>query len=559
MITWKKWQVKLGIVLFAFLFVLSACSDEKEVIPPAVDPTPETPVDPDEPGGEEEDDEIIPAHNTVLGSLCGFEGSLRRGEAYKGDDKPTTYYNVPLFEAVPAGTENGWWDNLVEEIAYSGLDFIMMNCRGQQPSYPAKNVDHGDPTLLNRLVDAMRHRGVDDKFKIALFDDCPATWEAARNEDLDRGYAAYDASNPQGRLPYPLKDIDIHSQAFQDSIFQYIWDYNLRLAFQNVPKDFLYMDEDGRPLIFFWGCSFVGAEGSVNGKLVYILEQVREKCMQEFGMDPVLVIDQDWLKRDHELATSGVVDGVNDWFNMEVPYTVRTFNDMTIGIGVPGFLVNDLSGGKMFLDARQGKLMKEALRYCIGQRKSDLVLLEGFTDVLENAAYWRSPDKTYYKFPNQRLNILRKWSSDPYPTEFKVEAEACDYYYDRTKGNSGGQYRNDFEEDKLDVTNCDDEYWGWCVTHALTDEWLRWVELPFRAGQSTIKLRYSTREDAQIRFDVAGKEGTVIDLPSTNGRWAEIDAATVSFDQNGWHEVILNVVSGNANLMLNCFTIVASE
>ena len=79
MITWKKWQVKLGIVLFAFLFVLSACSDEKEVIPPAVDPTPETPVDPDEPGGEEEDDEIIPAHNTVLGSLCGFEGSLRRG------------------------------------------------------------------------------------------------------------------------------------------------------------------------------------------------------------------------------------------------------------------------------------------------------------------------------------------------------------------------------------------------------------------------------------------------------------------------------------------------
>ena len=73
----------------------------------------------------------------------------------------------------------GWWDNLVEEIAYSGLDYIAANCRGLQPSYPKKYVDHGDPTHIKQLIEAMERRGVADKFKVAIFDDCPASWEAA--------------------------------------------------------------------------------------------------------------------------------------------------------------------------------------------------------------------------------------------------------------------------------------------------------------------------------------------------------------------------------------------
>ena len=556
---WTKLRVGLGIFLFAGL-LLSGCSDEKEVIPPPVEPEPEVPVDPDEPGGEDEEEEIIPAHNSIIGSLCGFEGSLRRGEAYTDTpDKPTTYYNVPLFEATPKGSETGWWDNLVEEISYSGIDFIMMNCRGQQPSYPEKNVDHGDPTLLINMVEAMKRRGVENDFKIAFFDDCPATWEAARNEDLGRGYAGENLA--EGRLPFPLKDVEPGTKAFQDSVFQYIWDYNLRLAFRSVPEEYLFKI-DGRPLVFFWSVYFLGYDSDdyVDGKLVYILEQVRAKCMEEFGMDPMIVIDQDWLKHDRQLQQASPMDGVNDWFNMDVPYTVRTWKDLTVGIGVPGFLVNDRQpSGKMFLDANHGELLKEALRYCVG-RNSDIILLEGFTDVLENAAYWRSTDETYYDFPNQRLNILRKWGSDPYPERLRVEAEACDDYYDRTDGNSGQQYRPIGD---LDVAKCDDADggWGWCVSNALTDEWLSWVELPFRAGQSTIKLRYSSREsaDAQVRFTIGGQQCAVVQLPATGGRWVEVDAATVTFEKNGWHEVKLDIVQGGSGLSLNNFTIIAAE
>lgn len=269
---------------------------------------------------------------------------MRKGKNYKGEDRPTTYYNVPLFEAVPEGSEDGWWDNLVEEIAYSGLDYIAANCRGLQPSYPKKYVDHGDPTHIKQLIEAMERRGVADKFKVAIFDDCPASWEAARNEDLGRGYAGYSADNPGQRKPYPLKDIAVDTKEFQDSIYQYIWDYNIRLAFQNIPEKYIFK-YNGRPVVYFWGCSFVG---DVPGKLSYILKRVREDCIKEFGMDPLLIIDQDWGKRDNTLtAATEVVGGINNWFNMDNPYTVRTFKDLTIGVGIPGFLVNDKKGNKM--------------------------------------------------------------------------------------------------------------------------------------------------------------------------------------------------------------------
>ena len=138
--------------------------------------------------------------------------------------------------------------------------------------------------------------------------------------------------------------------------------------------------------------------------------------------------------------------------------------------------------------------------------------------------------------PITRRKILRKWSSNPYPKEFKVEAEACDYFEDKSSGNSGGQYR----KGDLDIKKCNDVYEGWCVTATESGEWLKWVELPFSAGNSVVKLRYSALS---------------AELPATGGTWKEIDAATVNFEKKGWREVVLNIISGDADL--NYFTIVA--
>lgn len=535
----------LKCVGFAVMALFFGCTE--------VDDGPVDPVEPGEvtPGKEPEKpgDDEIPEHHALLGTLCAFEGDLRKGNNYKGAGRPTTYYNVPLFEAVPEGSEEGWWDNLVEELAYSGLDYVAANCRGLQPSYPKKYVDHGDPTKIKELVAAMERRGVAQAFKIAIFDDCPASWEAARNQDLGRGYAGYNENNPEKRKPYPLKSIAVDTKEFQDSIYQYIWDYNIRLAFESIPEKYLFKYKN-RPVVFFWGCSFVG---DVPGKLAYILKRVREDCNKEFGMDPLLIIDQDWVKRDNTLTTDREnIGGINNWFTMSTPYTVRTFNDLTIGVGIPGFLVNDLKEGanKMFVDAKHGKQLQTALRYCV-QSQSDLILLEGFTDVLENAAYWRSTDKVYYDYPNQRLNILRQWSSNPYPQAFKVEVEACDSFQDWSPENSGGQYR----KGDLDIKKCMDEFGGWCVTNTEAGEWMKWEELPFRAGKSAIKLRYASQEAAKVCMTIDGKEGATVDLPSTGGSWKEVEVAAVTFEKKGWREVVLKTVSGN--MELNYFTIMA--
>lgn len=531
------------VFIVAFLFI--GCSDSNDE--PIVPDKPET--EEPKPNPEKPSEDEIPEHNAILGSLCGFEGDLRKGKNYKGDGRPTTYYNVPLFEAVPEGSENGWWDNLVEEIAYSGLDYIAANCRGLQPSYPKKYVDHGDPSHLKKLIEAMERRGVADKFKVAIFDDCPASWEAARNEDLGRGYAGYSTSNPGQRKPYPLKTINTDTKEFQDSIYQYIWDYNIRLAFQNIPEKYIFK-YNGRPVVYFWGCSFVG---DVPGKLAYILKRIREDCIKEFSMDPLLIIDQDWGKRDNTLtAATEAIGGINDWFNMSNPYTVHTFKDLTIGVGIPGFLVNDKIGDKMFVDADHGRLLQKALNYFVKNR-ANIILLEGFTDVLENAAYWRSTDKVYYDYPNQRLNILRKWSSNPYPKEFKVEVESCDYFEDKTSGNSGGQY----SKGDLDIKKCNDIHEGWCVTATQPGEWLKWVELPFSAGKSTIKLRYAAQTTAKIRLDINKEEGETVELAATGGSWKDVDIATRNFEKKGWHEVVLNIISGDMDL--NYFTIVSEQ
>ena len=86
--------------------------------------------------------------------------------------------------------------------------------------------------------------------------------------------------------------------------------------------------------------------------------------------------------------------------------------------------------------------------------KPDLVFLEGFTDVAENAAWWRSKDRTYYDYPNQRINLLRKYSNHPFPMEQRLEAEACDFCYEGTV--SGNMIETSLTEQEM--TNAPEQF-----------------------------------------------------------------------------------------------------
>ena len=520
-------KITMGLVLASMIV---SCSDEDNTIVPDTNPDPVIPTEGTFILPAPAVESNIPEHSFLMGALFSYQKNLRNGEdAASGGTSSTTFYNKPLFEVKSFGaTETEWWDNLVEEMVYSGLDYVAPNCRGRLPKAdtdPAYDRDHGDPTRIKDFVAALQRRN-EENLKIAIFDDCPASWAAARNFDLYQTYATFISAETQQNkgltdeeVMYPLDNLD--------DIYKYIWD---------------------------------------KGKLKAILNKIHADFKSAYGEDLFICADRAFQDRDKEVDES-VVESLNDWFiaSEQAPtrssWTVRTFNGKTVGVAVPAFYTNDKSGTRMFFDADHGKRLTDALDDMVA-KNADLVFLEGFTDMAENAAYWRSTDNIYYDFPNQRLNILRKYSSSrAWAESFRVEMEACDYFFDVSAKNSGNQYRTG----SLDVAKiagvAPDKNTEWYVTSTEAGEWMEWKELPYAAGDITVKVCYAAKEDAKIRFDFGEgtkrRQGPVVELHATGGEWVTVDAFTMKSDVNGWRRTVLNIVAGKPDL--NYFTITVEK
>lgn len=454
------------------------------------------------------------APGQYIGVTMGFDHDARLGGKNPGAGG-NIIYNLSLFKSTT--NDNDWWDNIAEEIAYSGVDFVAPTLRGYTPN---NSRDAGDPRRLASLVAAMDRRGLSNAFKIAVFDDNPASWTAARNLDNGDGYDYT-----------PLFDCG------DTANYKYIWDYDLKATFTAVP-DAKRFKINGRPLIMFWSVANAFCTNQGNGNLKKIAQFVRAKCQSVFGFNPYIVVDPTWLQFDQQCNDPAVIDAVNPWFNMANPWRVSTFNNVTVGTAVPGFRVVT-STTNMFIDANHGQTFTTGLSNVTGAGAL-ITLVEGFTDWPENTSVWRSPDTTYYDYPNQRINILRRYTHKAYGN-LKVEAEGCDSYHDLSAGNSGGTFR----DGDLDVVKTGDVNGGWHVTNTQAGEWLEWKELPLPAA-TRFQVRYSSNQPSTVRFVVDGVNQPVVTLPVTgNGSYAAEDAGAISFSANSLHTVRLQIVSGN--------------
>lgn len=457
-----------------------------------------------------------------------------------GGHRAYPYNNSIVTDNLPTTTGNWegmlpqWWENLAEEIEYSGIDFVALLSRGNQPLRDDRG--NGNPKHIPGMVTAMNTRGT-THFKLSIFDDCPNSWTGSKNYNETGVYQTdtkFDCSNTNN--------------------YKYIWDYNLRQAIAAIPDAKRYKI-DGRMVIFFWSVKPTWMTNT-QGNLSKILNHIKTKCQAEFGFTPYLIIDKDWLPNDSTLSTT-TVDAVHGWFNVAqaVPYTLETWNGKLTGALCPGF--GKPSETDKFIDPSMGtsdnsKRLKTSLTATVdaGARTT---LVEGFTDSAEGAALWRSKDATYYDYPNQRLNVLRRYSSDPYPATLKMEAEACDFNSDTTSANSGGTF---LKSGNLDVEKCSDQYSGWNVTDTQANEWMEWRELPL-LKETKFKLRYKSTASSSIKFSVDGTALATITLPSTAGVWTTIDAGTYSTASNSLHTVKLTVVSGSPDI--NYFTRVNND
>ena len=423
-----------------------------------------------------------------------------------------------------------WWENIAEEIDYSGLDYVALLSRGNQPNAPDRG--NGNPKHIPKLVNALELRGA-NSVKLAIFDDVPNSWSGSKNWN-ESGGANYTTRDPR----FDCSDTEN---------YKYIWDYNLKQAFGHMPEERIYKI-DGRPVIFFWNLRDTWFS-NIEGNLTPILEYIRAQCQSEFGFNPFLIVQTDWFNSDPQLSKSDV-DAVHHWIknSPEYSWTLTQENNYKIGVTAPG-LRNP--GHPGFMDPsmgtdNNGASLIDGLENTVGAG-ARTTLIEGFTNAAESAALWRSTDEgryTLYDYANQRLNIVRRYTSNPNPDILKVETEACDFHYDLTAGNSGGTF---LYQGDLDVVKCYDTYGGWYVTDTEANEWMEWKELPL-LEETRFELRYKSTSASSVKTSIDGSDLSNASLPATNGNWSTVDIGSKSISSKGLHTVRLTIVSGSPDI-----------
>ncbi|MEU6597614.1 DUF5010 domain-containing protein [Streptomyces flaveolus] len=230
--------------------------------------------------------------------------------------------------------------------------------------------------------------------------------------------------------------------------------------------------------------------------------------------------------------------------------TGATHPPVTVGVAVPGFRFVD-SDTNMVIEPEHGATLQNNLQATVNAGKADITLVEGFTDWPENAALFRAKEGSYserlYDYPNQNINIMRRFSKDPFPARLKIEAESADAYQDRTPGNTYTSYRDgdiDVQKESRDAGG------GWNVGGIDDGEWLQWQEVGMQ-GTKDLKVRVATpNSTAQLRFVIDGVAGPTVTVPTT-GDWhayQTVDAGTFSFEPGAAHTVRLEVLHGGFNL-----------
>ncbi|MCF8361608.1 MAG: DUF5010 domain-containing protein [Prolixibacteraceae bacterium] len=459
-----------------------------------------------------------------IGSITCFNDKERAG----GNMYP---YNQSLFLSETGEAE--WWDNIVEEIYHSGIDFSALLCRGYSPGRPS--MDMGDPRKIPNMMEAMDRRGLSNEFKLAIFDDCPAGWTANHNYDQGRGH------NTNTR--FDCRDT---------TNYKYIWDYNLKISIENIPDERRFKI-DGRMVIIFWQVNDSWMKNMDFGNLKKILAYIRTECQKEFGFNPYLVVQDRWFDFDTHLRTEHV-DAVHNWFSAArgVNWTLHEANDTKFGVVAPGFAY-DGDPKRPFIDSRHGEALIEGMEGTVNSGAL-ITLCEGFTDAAETASYWRSKDTTYYDYPNQRIDILRRYSQNAFLNMRMVQVEACDFFHDVTPGNEGGTFR----AGDLDICKTTDAFGGWNVFDAELGEWMEWKELPIPQN-GLFEIRYAAEQEAQIQFIVGDQEGEILTLEPTGDdqTWALAKDTSFNVLEDSHHNVKLKVVSGNVSL--NYFNILSEN
>ncbi|HEX7653212.1 MAG TPA: DUF5010 domain-containing protein, partial [Verrucomicrobiae bacterium] len=465
-----------------------------------------------------------------IGVTCGWQYSAQLSG-------PPTYpgqCNQSLYNP-DAAHPNSTWDEWAAQLAQAGVDFVCPNLTGSQPN------TGGSPTQMAPLLNALIARGLTNQIKFGLFDDNAASWVAQWNAANGRGYGY--------AQKFDLADTNN---------WKYIYDYNYKLFYQTIP-DANRFKINGRPVIIIWtgngGAFLTNMSGNASRAMTY----VRQQCQADFGFNPFIVLSQDFFANDPTCNNAGIADGAHGWFTAGPAgpsHTLVSKNGSKIGVAVAEFQHAGQSG---FLDPNHGQLFDAGLTATVGSGAL-LTLCEGFTDYEEDAAMWRGRNldaaggpvsyaQSYYDYPNQRINQLRRHGNSPWPMELMLEAEGCDYFGGAAGGNGKTNY---YRNGNLGIEATTDIGGGFDIGWLQAGEWFEWREVPLQGQGVHLRARVASPvATGQLHFEIDGTNYPAIAIPNTGGfqQWSTVDSGVgYSFGKGGIHTVRLVCDAGGFNL-----------
>lgn len=444
--------------------------------------------------------------------------------------------------------QQAWWNTMVEEMDQSGVSIVAAHNRGctttnpLDPEYPH---GWGDmcPHQLSKLSAAITARG--SGMKIAMFDDLPTVGGEYR-ELTGQPFNLADPNDPSHTL-------------WQD----YLWLRRWERFYATVPAN-QRATVDGRPLIFIWdpGPDITNTQGNLS----LLLDYLRHQVWTTTGANPFIVVSLGFWSADTTLAnqlTVGgqqvpAVDAVFSWWagtpGVGTQVAAGPHNGHTGATIVPGFrgwpdqVATPGPGcgqdgppmGCREVSRGRGNHLIQALEK---HKTTNFVLLEGWTNVIESAGWYRSlegndprgctqagPTNTF-DFPNQVINIVARYAN-PARTAVTLEAETADRYDDTTPGNAGGAYRAQPANstcagpyNDLDIGLVGGAYYvGWVEP----GEWLQWRDVYLPAGTYRLRIEYSSpNADARVCAQVNGGERICTQNLASTGGWANWASAIV--------------------------------
>lgn len=467
---------------------------------------------------------VAASHAQYLGVTCGFQYSSQL-------EGPLTYpgqQNIALYNPEP-GNPNATWDSWAEQLGQAGVDFVCPNLTGSQPNA------NGSPTKMAPLVAAINNRGLAGQVKFALFDDNAASWTAQWNMANGRGYGY--------AQPFDISNADN---------WRYIYDWNYKLFYQTVP-DANRFKINGRPVIIIWtGNTYFIA--NMQGNASRAITYVRQQCQADFGFNPFIILSGDFFTNDTTCNNPGIADAMENWFTPPgSSYSLATKNGFSIGVAVPQF---QHPGQGAYVDPNHGQRFESGLAGTVGAGAL-LTLCEGFTDYEEDAAMWRvrnldtngnplSYSQTGYDYPNQRLNLLRKYSRNPFPTLLTFEAEGCDSYGGAAGGNGRVNY---YRNGNIAIQTTTDTMGGFNVGWMQSGEWLQWEQVPLSGTPRLLVRLASPNSNMSAHVEIDGVAQASKTLPNTGGwqTWTTVDFGTLGTYVNSYHRVRLVFETGGVN------------